>query len=125
MLNGQQSVMSRLTAFEGWVLRLGADPDTVTLTHWAEYIANVPEKRRVRIRYERADIGEQWIESLDDTEGITGEGEYFPQILLDFLSAGNARVGPVGNCTAESFAAPAFVDFAVTWMEAKLGSQDA
>jgi aminoglycoside N3'-acetyltransferase len=122
--HGPGSVISRLAAFEGWVLRLGADLDTVTLTHWAEYIANVPEKRHVRIRYVRADIGEQWIESLDDTEGIRGEGEYFPQILVDFLAAGKARIGPVGYCTAELFAAPMFVDFAVTWMETKFGSQD-
>ncbi len=122
--HGPGSVMSRLAAFGGWVLRLGADPDTVTLTHWAEYIASVSEKRRVRSRYVRADIGEQWIECLDDTEGIRGDGAYFSQILADFLVAGKARIGPVGCCTAELFSAPVFVDFAVAWMEMKFGSQD-
>ncbi len=117
--HGPGSVMSRLAALNGKVLRLGADLDTVTLTHWAEYIASLPEKRRVRIRYVRADIGEQWIESLDDCEGIVGEGEYFAQILIDFLAAGKARTAPVGACTAELFSAPAFVDFAVTWLESK------
>jgi aminoglycoside N3'-acetyltransferase len=122
--HGPGSVLSRFTKLDGQVLRLGADLDTVTLTHWAEYLANVPDKRRVRNRYVRADIGEQWIESLDDTWGIRDEGEYFPMILTDFLAAGEARIGPVGRCTAELFSAPAFVDFAVAWMEAKLGSQD-
>jgi len=117
---GPGSVLARFTELEGQVLRLGADLDTVTLTHWAEYLANVPNKRRVRIRYVRADLGEQWIEGLDDSEGIKDEGDYFPQILVDFLAAGKARVGPVGRCTAELFSAPVFVDFAVEWMEANL-----
>ena len=106
----------------GAVLRLGANVDTVTLTHYAEYLANVPNKRRVRLRYERADIGEQWIESLDDTYGIDeGEdGDYFPQIFLDFLAAGYVKTGPVGNCTAELFEAKPFVKFAVKWLESHL-----
>jgi aminoglycoside 3-N-acetyltransferase len=118
--HGPGSVMSRFAALGGAVLRLGADPDTVTLTHWAEYLADVPDKRRVRVRYVRADIGEQWIEGLDDDDGIVGEGEYLPWILEDFLAAGHARTGPVGSCTAELFPAPAFVNFAVDWMESKL-----
>ncbi|HVG62059.1 MAG TPA: AAC(3) family N-acetyltransferase [Hyalangium sp.] len=121
--HGPGSVLDRFTALGGSVLRLGADIDTVTLTHLAEYRANVPDKRRVRLRYVRADIGEQWIESLDDTDGITDwpHGDYFSQILIDFLAAGHARTGRVGNCTAELFAAQPFVGFAIAWMEKHLG----
>ena len=121
--HGHGSVLSRFTERNGSVLRLGADIDTVTLTHWAEYLAQIPYKRRVRRRYFRLDSGEQWIESLDDCEGIAhwNDGEdYFSQILLDFLTTGMARVGPVGNCTAELFEAQPFVDFAVKWMEKNL-----
>jgi aminoglycoside N3'-acetyltransferase len=72
----------------------------------------------------RADSGEQWIEGLDDDKGIVDweQGDYFPQILLDFLQTGQARTGPVGACTAELFPARTFVDFAVAWMEAHLQS---
>lgn len=117
--HGPGSVLERFTALGGSVLRLEADTDTVTLTHWAEYLANVPNKRRVRLRYVRADIGEQWIESLDDTDGIAewSGGDYFPEILLDFLAAGHARIGLVGNCTAELLEAKTFVNFAAKWME--------
>jgi len=121
--HGHGSVLSRFTEWGGSVLRLGADIDTVTVTHWAEYLAEIPFKRQVRRRYVRSDIGEQWIESLDDCEGIAywdGGDDYFSQILTDFLDAGNARVGPVGNCAAELFEAQPFVDFAVEWMEANL-----
>lgn len=121
--HGHGSVLSRFTEMGGSVLRLGADIDTVTVTHWAEYLAKLPYKRLVRRRYMRADIGEQWIESLDDCEGIAywaGGDDYFSQILIDFLDKGKAQVGPIGNCTAELFAAQSFVDFAVEWMEANL-----
>ena len=121
--HGHGSVLERFAGLDGYVLRLGADTDTVTLTHWAEYLAHIPYKRRVRRRYMRADIGEQWIESLDDCEGIAywkhGE-DYFSQILIDFLQTGKARVGPVGNCTAELFEAQPFVNFAVEWIESNL-----
>jgi aminoglycoside N3'-acetyltransferase len=115
---GPGSVLERFVATAGRVLRLGANIDTVTLTHHAEYLTDVPDKRTVRRRLVRADIGEQWIESLDDSDGIAGwpHGDYFPQILLDYLAAGHARTGPVGHCTAELLDAKPFVAFAVGWM---------
>lgn len=120
--HGFGSVLERLTEAGGVVLRLGADVSTVTLTHYAEYRARLPDKRRVRLRYVRADIGEQWIESLDDTDGIRDwpQGDYFPRIWLDFLAAGHARSGPVGNATAELFDAEQFVRFATAWLEKNL-----
>lgn len=119
---GPGSPLSRFASLGGWVLRLGADPDTVTLTHWAEYLANVPGKRRVRRRYVRADSGEQWIESLDDSNGIVDwpHGDYFSQILIDFLGAGQTHSGRVGNCRAEFFPGQPFVEFAAAWMEKNL-----
>ena len=121
--HGPGSVLSRLTEARGAVLRLGADIDTVTLTHYAEYLVHLPYKRLVRRQYIRADRGEEWIESLDDCEGIAhwdGGDDYFTQILIDFLEAGHAQIGPVGNCNAELFEAQPFVDFAVQWMETHL-----
>jgi len=121
--HGSGSVLERLTEMDGAVLRLGADADTVTLTHLAEYLADVPNKRRVSLRYERADSGDQWIDSLDDSEGIAEwkGGDYFPQILLDYLKTDRAAIGPVGNSVAELFPAKSFVSFAKEWIESNLG----
>jgi aminoglycoside N3'-acetyltransferase len=121
--HGPGSVLERFTEAGGMVLRLGANVETVTLTHWAEYCARVPDKRRVKLRYVRADVGEQWIDSLDDTDGIRDwpQGDYFPQIWLDFLAAGHARTGPVGRTVAELFEARRFVGFATAWLEGNLG----
>lgn len=120
--HGTGSVLERFTQMGGAVLRLGADLDTVTLTHWAEYLADVPNKLRVRRCYVRADTGAQWIEGLDDNDGIVDwdGGEYFQQILVDFLAAGLARTGQVGNCQAELLESQRFVVFAAQWLEARL-----
>lgn len=122
--HGPGSVLERLTQRGGRVLRLGANLDTVTLTHYAEYLAGVPAKRRVRRRYVRADTGELWIESLDDCDGIVewSGGDYFSQIFIDFKDAGGVRSARVGNCEAELIEAPAFVRFAVAWMNDHLGA---
>ncbi len=119
---GPGSPLERFTSLGGWVLRLGADQNTVTLTHWAEYLANVPNKLTTRRRYVRADTGEQWIESLDDSFGIVDwpHGDYFTEMLKDFIREGHVRSGRVGDCHAELFAARTYVPFAVKWMENNL-----
>ncbi len=115
---GPGSPLERLTRRGGSVLRLGSDVDTVTLTHHAEYLAEVPGKRTVTRRYTRADTGDVDVHSLDDSAGIVDwpHGDYFSQILLDYLSAGRAKVGPVGGCTAELLDARDFVEYATSWM---------
>lgn len=124
---GAGSPLERLVARRGAVLRLGADLDTVTLTHHAEHLARLPYKRRVTRRYVRADTGPVDIDGIDDSDGIAewAHGDYFPQILVDFLATGAARVGPVGGCTAELFDAAAFVESAVRWIERELATASA
>lgn len=119
------SPLHRFTEANGKILRLRANIDTTTITHFAEYLANVSPKRRVQRRYVRADIGEQWIESLDDSEGIQDwpHGDYFEKILLDFFAEGNLKVGNIGSCNAEYFEAKIFVPYAVKWMEQHLASR--
>lgn len=119
---GPGSTLERFEQLGGQVLRLGANVDTVTLTHWAEYLADIPNKRGVNRRFVRADTGEQFIRCLDDTDGIVDwpKGDYFSQILIDFVSEGRARTGTVGDARAELLDGPSFVRFAVAWMERNL-----
>ena len=122
--HGFGSPLERFANLGGRVLRLGANADTVTLTHYAEYLADVPNKIRVRRRYVRADAGEIWIESLDDTDGIATwpHGDYFEQIYLDYSSTDALRVGPLGLCKGELFEPKHFVSFAVDWMNHNLAA---
>lgn len=123
--HGPGSVLERLVGAGGTVLRLGANVDTVTLTHYAEYLAAVPDKIRVRRAYVRADTGPLWIDSLDDCDGIAEweGGDYFAQIYLDYKASGGVREGPAGALQAEWFDAAGFVAFAVAWMERNLGAR--
>lgn len=122
---GPGSPLERLVEAGGKVLRLGADPDTVTLIHYAEYLADVPDKRRV-VRHRKVSSNGaptvRTVSCLDDSEGIVaypGE-DYFVEILLAFLETGRAACGEVGNAPSELFAALDMVDFAVDWMNRHL-----
>jgi aminoglycoside N3'-acetyltransferase len=118
---GPGSPLERLVQAGGKVLRLGADPDTVTLTHYAECLVDLPDKRRVR-RCRRV-VGPDgprlvWVETFDDSDRIVdwADSNYFPQILIDFLAAGRGRQGRVGGAESELLDAADFVEFAVDWM---------
>ncbi|MEZ5381172.1 MAG: AAC(3) family N-acetyltransferase [Microthrixaceae bacterium] len=122
---GPGSPLERLVNRRGKVLRLGADPDTVTLLHYAEYLADVPDKRRVR-RHRKVlgPSGPQirTVECLDDCNGIVdhpGE-DYFATILTAYLRTGRATTGTVGHATAELLDAADLVSFATDWMNANL-----
>ena len=122
---GPGSPLEKLCAQGGRILRLGADPDTVTALHYAEYLADLPAKRQTRWDYLLA--GEDgprhvWIDCLDDSEGIADwDGEdYFAVILAAYLAAGRARTGRVGNAASELIDAPDLVRFGARWMEENL-----
>jgi aminoglycoside 3-N-acetyltransferase len=118
---GPGSPLERFVHAEGRVLRLGADLDTLTVLHYAEYLAPLPAKRRVRRHC--VVVGPQGpeprvVECLDDSDGIVeypGE-DYFAVILREYLSAGRAKTGVVGRATSELIEASDVVYFAVGWM---------
>ena len=119
---GSGSVLERFARTPGKVLRLGADPDTVTLLHLAENLIDVPDKRRVRRHHKvlssdgTACIRE--VSCLDDTDGIVdwpGE-DYFTTILRDYLLQGRVSAGHVGHAHSELIDAADLLDHAVSWM---------
>jgi aminoglycoside N3'-acetyltransferase len=139
---GPGSALERLVQRRGKVLRLGADDNTITLTHHAEALArlDVP-KRTVRRRHRIVRDGrfeEVIVETIDDSDGIAdydltgrdpsdfpphavhddGRIDEFAVILADARSAGLVATGTVGGAVGELLDAAAFVDFAVDWIEA-------
>lgn len=118
---GPGSPLERFAQAGGRVLRLGADLDTLTLLHYAEYLAPVPSKRRVRRH--RMVVGHQGpelrvVECLDDSDGIVdyaGE-DYFAVILRRYLATGDVSTGVVGSAPSELIEAAHVVEFAVAWM---------
>jgi aminoglycoside 3-N-acetyltransferase len=123
---GPGSPLQKLCDQGGKVLRLGADPDTVTALHYAEYLASLPAKRRTRWDYLMATDGgprHVWIECLDDSQGIapwSGE-DYFAVILKAYLTLGRHKEGLVGQARSELIDAADLVAFGADWMERNLG----
>ncbi len=118
---GPGSPLERLVEWGGKVLRMGADIGTVTLIHYAEYVAAVPAKRRVRrLRRVGTVTGPalRMVECLDDCDGIVEYPgpDYFGVIVADYLATGAARRGRVGGAASELLDARDIVDFAAGWM---------
>lgn len=123
---GPGSPLERLVDRGGKIARLGADPDTTTMLHYAEYLAHLPDKRRVR-RHRRVCSPDgpviRCVESLDDEHGIVdypGDGDYFAAILTAYLATARARTGTVGGAASQLIAAGDLVSFAVAWMNRHL-----
>jgi aminoglycoside N3'-acetyltransferase len=126
---GPGSPLQKFCDQGGLILRMGANPDTVTALHYAEYLARIPAKRRTRWDYLIATEGgprHVWIDCLDDAEGIARwDGEdYFSVILKAYLDTGRVRQGRVGNAPSELIDAADLVPFGARWMEANLGGLD-
>ncbi|WP_434386170.1 aminoglycoside N(3)-acetyltransferase [Melittangium boletus] len=103
------------------VLRLGADLNTVTLLHLAEYLVELPSKRRVRRSPRvRGPQGPEVrvVDCLDDEHGIVDLGgeDYFARLLEDYLAQGRARTGLVGQAHSELIEGADLVSFGVRWM---------
>ncbi|MDH3261953.1 MAG: AAC(3) family N-acetyltransferase [Acidimicrobiia bacterium] len=123
---GPGSPLERLVDAGGRVLRLGADPNTVTLLHYAEYLTPLPEKRRVRRHRKVLEPGGSLVrvvECLDDSAGIVDypAEDYFTSILRAYLGTDRAACGMVGDAQAELIDAGDIARFAVHWMAEHLG----
>lgn len=123
---GPGSPLEQLVDRGGVILRLGADLNTLTALHHAEYLCAVSPKRRVR-RHRLVATADgaraiRVVECLDDEEGIVdypGE-DYFEDLLRDYLATGRARSGLVGQAHAELLEAADVVAYGVRWMEERL-----
>jgi aminoglycoside N3'-acetyltransferase len=121
---GKRSPLERLVQQRGKVLRLGADAETVTLLHYAEWLAPIDNKRRVRRhRVVRGTDGKpviRVVDTLDDSEGIADyegiDDDEFGVILRDYLGAGRAQQGRVGGAESELIDGQDLVAFAVGWI---------
>jgi aminoglycoside N3'-acetyltransferase len=125
---GPGSPLERLVERRGKVLRIGSDAETVNLLHYAEYLARIENKRRVRWDYliETAHGPRHVIiRCLDDMDGIVPwEGEdYFKLAVEAYEAEGHGRRGHVGRASAALYDAAHLVDFAARWMERELVSR--
>jgi aminoglycoside 3-N-acetyltransferase len=118
---GPGSPLGKLCRVGGQVLQIGVPPETATLSHYSEHVADVQGKRIVLTPVPILKDGQRtWIEieEFDTGAGIVDwEVDYFAVIVNEYLAAGRARSGMVGAARAHLFDALDLHGYAVDWME--------
>lgn len=124
---GVASPFAKLVEAKGKVLTLGAANDHMTLLHHAEHLAQVPDKRVLRIETPLLVDGEprwRWIEEFNTGVPVApGLAEdCFATLVDDFLATGRGRTGNIGRAPSVLVRADEIVHFAVDWIEARLNA---
>jgi aminoglycoside N3'-acetyltransferase len=132
---GPDSPLHRFCQAAGKVLRIGANPDTTTVLHYAEYLADLPFKRRVVRHYKvRGPDGPvvRSVSCLDDEHGIApwprvGEpdvawphNDYFAVVLMAYMETRRPASGTVGHAETYLIDASDIVAFGADWMTRNL-----
>ena len=123
---GPGSPLAKLCEVKGKVLLVGAPFGTITLLHYAEHMAKVPNKRIVHYKMPILRDGQRvWveIEEFDTCGGILpGAEQYFQIIPREYLSYGRGHSGKVGAAQSYLFDSTDLTKFAVEWLEKKFGT---
>jgi len=118
---GPGSPLAKLCETGGYVLQVGVPLATVTLLHYSEHMADVPNKRILRYLAPILRRGERmWveIEEFDTANGIVPwKTDYFETIVEEYLAMGRVRSGTVGAAQSYLFDAADLNRYAVEWME--------
>lgn len=123
---GPGTPLARLVEAGGKVLMMGAPLETITLLHFAEHLADLPDKRVVEYRIPVLRDGERvWVECREYDTGTPpvpweGEGDYFEIIARQALADGRGVAGPLGHGEGHLFDAAGLVELGVRWMEEHL-----
>jgi aminoglycoside 3-N-acetyltransferase len=120
---GTGSPLAKLCEAKGKVLLLGAPLGALTILHYAEHMAKVPNKLVVHYRMPMLRKGQRaWvdIEEFDTCGGVLPNAErYFETIPREYLASGKGCTGRVGGAQSYLFDAADLVRFAVQWLETK------
>ena len=124
---GVGSPLAKLCKIRGRILLLGPLFDSLTILHYAEHIADVPNKKTERYRWPILRDGKcEWIEfeQFDTSGGIVDwppNGDYFLSIVEEYMTRASYATGRVGAADSYLFDAKDLTDFAVAWLEEHFG----
>jgi aminoglycoside 3-N-acetyltransferase len=124
---GLGSPLAKLVEAQGKVLLLGSPLENVTLLHYVEHMAQLPNKRTIRYQEPLLINGvKQWvtIEEFDTGNPIVAEAweGYFGDVVRGYLSTGKGQAGKVGQAQSYLFDAADLYRYAVAWMEHRWGT---
>jgi aminoglycoside 3-N-acetyltransferase len=123
---GPGTPLSRLVDVGGKILLLGSDFNHVTILHFAEHCAKLPNKRVIK-RLDKAlsegAIIDIEIEEFDTSNPVVSSmpDDYFARITRQFVDAGYAQTGRVGLAPSVLLPAREFVSYAINMMEREFG----
>ena len=121
---GHGSLLERFVELDGKILLLGSDHDTVTFLHYAEHIANIPDKRIARFKVPVLENGVRvWREMTEVDSSSQGAhaswpDRFFAILVDDYLARTNNRGGRVGGAESYLFSARGLLAYALPEMEA-------
>jgi len=121
---GHGSLLDRFVELDGKILLLGSDHDNVTFLHYAEHIADIPDKRIARFKVPALENGVRlWREMAEVDTSSKGAHESWPDRLFaglvdGYLTKTGNRGGHVGNAESYLFSARGLLDHALPEMEA-------
>lgn len=118
---GTGSPLEKLCEAKGKVLLLGAPTGKVTLLHFAENLADVPDKKTVQYKMPVILDGERVWKDFEEYDFINGivpwPEDYFKTIVDNYIEKGNGVQGRVGAAKCHLFDARDLNGFGVNWME--------
>ena len=124
---GYGSVLDRFTELNGKILLLGSHHDNVTYLHYAEHIADFPDKRIARFKVPvLVDGNRVWrdMAEVDTSEKAHANwpDNFFAQIVDEFIDASGNRGGTVGNARSHLLPARGLLAYAIAEMERRAKS---
>lgn len=123
---GPGSPLAKLVEARGRVLLLGSPLENVTLLHFAEHVARLPDKRVIRYQEKLLRGGSaEWveIEEFDTSAPVVDAApdDHFDRLMHAYLEQGELSTGQVGGARTYLFEADPLHRFAVGWLERQYG----
>jgi aminoglycoside 3-N-acetyltransferase len=118
---GRGSALERFVELDGWILLLGSDHDSVTFLHYAEHIADFPNKRIARFKVPILENGTRmWRDMMEvDTSAgahVNWPSDFFARIVGSYLTTTGNAGGPVGDAWCYLIRARGLLEFALSAM---------
>lgn len=119
---GHGSALERFARLGGKILLLGSDHDAVTFLHYAEHIADIPDKRVARYRVPVKEQGARvWrameeFDTSDEGAHANWPDRFFARLVHAYLAETGNRGGAVGDARSYLFEARGLLDFALPVM---------
>ena len=121
---GHESALERFVQLDGRILLLGCDHDSVTFLHYAEHIADIPDKRVARFKVPVAENGGRVWREMEEFD-TSGEGahpnwpdRFFSRLVDTYLVQTNNRGALVGDAHCFLLNSRGLLQFALSVMKA-------